>query len=933
MVTAQDILNDVQSRAKSLFGSAKEKVTGGLKTLGMVKNIAEPFVKEGLKRFEKNQPIKLSTVFGGIKRTFEEGKNLITGGAKQFAEGTTPSRIPFTGFDLPPKVAGAGKIALGALSPLNLPGNILEDITKQKVGEIPGLKETAIPGIAGFAANIITPIPGPSKLGKAEKAVSKLEGLAPDVIKAVEKLSTEDRNIMGKFVELVESGGAKKAMGQIGKDAQAIAEGLGLEKGITNKKLAEVFNKAVEFADTKGVRPIVEATKVVTEKATRFISEIPQPKSLLKLFGEDMTAKVPKPGAFQRIKEGIGSIFDTFRPLVDANIREARTVLSRTPLGKTLADGLDRVFNRYQTLEGQTVNTFQKMVAGFSDVEFTQALDFREGIVSQVSERVSQLAKSLDKIFEPFADLAQKTGLEIRLPDGTAIPWQPRTGYVPHIVDIEKLKQFKDVTINFLVKTNQLSQEVASKLVNGMLEGKSSSSLLSAISPETTPKLFGNLEFARVIDFPTEVLKRGKDLVVDYIHAASKRIAQAEEFGPVNQKLEDLITKISGESPDAKLIEEVTMRELGLQKKDFGQEKVSSLLRAWQGVTKLGTAAISNLSQSVNTATTYGIGRTLMAIVNDIKNSTVSREFAMNAGGISEAAIREIMQESTGVASKVGRAFTAPGFQKVETFNRAVAANAGKSYVLDEFGRLLKGAKGSAENLKKMGVDVAEAVKSGKLSENDLINAARTAVKETQFTVRPLDLPANWTTTYGRVVTQFKNFAFKQGQFVAKNVISPAIQLIKTGGREGSLTPLIRYTLLGTLVGEGVADTKALITGRERPTDPLQRVVDNILSVGGVGLPADLYKAVTTRGAQGLLSWITGPTITEAAEIGAGVADVVRGKGFTKLGRTLSRDIPVIGPRVSKTLFPTKGKSGEVGGSLLENIFGRGTSGPIMAPR
>ena len=70
-------------------------------------------------------------------------------------------------------------------------------------------------------------------------------------------ISNEDRDIMGKFVTMVEEGNARKILGPIGNDAQSIAEGLGLDVTQGTKSLAKKFNMIIEAMDKQGIKPKV----------------------------------------------------------------------------------------------------------------------------------------------------------------------------------------------------------------------------------------------------------------------------------------------------------------------------------------------------------------------------------------------------------------------------------------------------------------------------------------------------------------------------------------------------------------------------------------------------------------------------------------------------------------------------------------------------
>ena len=91
-------------------------------------------------------------------------------------------------------------------------------------------------------------------LGSSKKYLKEFDELGTDINK-LRMLSLEDRDIMGKFTEMVERGKGKNNLGELGLNAQIIAEGLGLKKNLTNTQLAKEFDKVIELADVKEIVP------------------------------------------------------------------------------------------------------------------------------------------------------------------------------------------------------------------------------------------------------------------------------------------------------------------------------------------------------------------------------------------------------------------------------------------------------------------------------------------------------------------------------------------------------------------------------------------------------------------------------------------------------------------------------------------------------
>jgi len=588
--------------------------------------------------------------------------------------------------------------------------------------------------------------------------------------------------------------------------------------------------------------------------------------------------------------------------------RSARSTFKQVPGGEQMVRSMDEAFDLGQKVMGNATKRFKVIADDLTAEEFEQVLDVRENLIKPANARIARAAKELGVILDDFGRSAKEIGLEVRNPlTNKTVDFAPIGDYIPHRVDLKKLAASKDEVIQHFVNTGQIPDvKKATTFIEGILEEKPFISLAREIMPQASwPKRYGSLEYARLFEWPREVLQRDKRLISDYINRASMRLGQAQIFGPENELVADFFRGVRGKEFGKEAVD-LVKRELGIAPTTLvkrANERLASKLRVFQTTTKLGTAAISNAFQSVNTATSYGIGPTTRAIWEDLFGNKQTAEFAMDAGVAVESALRQMAEEFLGPGARKARIqkfITAPGFTQTETFNRRVAAWAGRIFASGEFDKLLKNLdnKAAREAIEKLGINVDDALKAGKLSEDDLIRAGRKAVETTQFTTRVLDMPPAWTTTWGKVLTQFKNFSYKQGQFVADEVVKPALQ--------GNLTPLARYTILGMLLGEVSGDIKSLIRGTKRPEKFLDRMADNIGQIGGAGAPAELIESVKRRGRLGLYEFITGPTVGDFAELLTTMLQAFEGK-LEPIEKFMIRQIPVFGPKIKRELFPRKG--------------------------
>ncbi|MGQ9847525.1 MAG: hypothetical protein ACUVQP_08515, partial [Bacteroidales bacterium] len=655
------------------------------------------------------------------------------------------------------------------------------------------------------------------------------------------------------------------------------------------------FNKQMAIADQD------LKSKYNLKSATEFFNE--QEEASQKLTEAEMLnikSGLPPQGLPSQPTPIKPSKAQAIKNLSDQLIKESRDILNDMgEAGKQLATRLDNMNNAGERMAGNLIADYKNLTKNISEIELERILKYLDGQDINLTSKESIVANGLRKQLNKIADEAIKNGLEIKLPNGTKIPFSPLEDYIPHMIDREKLKMYADETVDYLLKTGQMTDEkAATDFVNDLIKGMKVTDAYQRYFGQNVPRRFGNLEFARLVDFPKEVLRYDKNLIPEYLEGASRRIHEVKNFGPNDEILINLLNNLEKNGYDARVADEIMKRNLGIIRENPALAEGVKTIRQIEAATKLGLSAISNLGQSVNTASKFGIRNTLKNIFKSA--SPEAQEFALRSGATVESAIRQIKEEmgGEGKLSKI----IAPGFNVVERFNRIVAANTGKDFVEQRFKAFLKNPYDpvALEDLKKMidNFNPEKALKLGKLTEEQLQQAAQKAVELTQFKTRPIDLPPTWSSLGGRLLTQFKTFSYKHGQFIKDEVLMPAI-------RGKNYGPLIRYLILGLIVGEGIADVKAFIRGRERPTNLVERALDNLASVGGFGLLQDVMQTAQ-RGPEAVLNWIAGPTTSDVAKLAGGTGLALQGKPKT-LGRFALGNIPIIGQPLANTIFPPRG--------------------------
>lgn len=568
--------------------------------------------------------------------------------------------------------------------------------------------------------------------------------------------------------------------------------------------------------------------------------------------------------------------------LYDQALVKSRNILnSMGDAGKQLASKIDNYYNNSERMVGGASADYQQVVKNLSPQSLENVLRSLDGQQIQLNPAETQAAAQLRSVLNQFASGAQQANLLIRRPDGSTVPFQPLGNYLPHSIDINKLAENKDLAIKSLVDSGQLPNiDVATNIVNDLIKGTPLSEAYRRFMPNI-PHLMGNLEYSRILDFPSEVLRYDKKLLPDYFVGSARRIHQAINFGPNNEAIQPLLDKLHTAGYDAQTADQIVKQNLGMIEGNKALQQGLGALKGLQATTKLGLSAISNAGQTVNTATKYGITKTIQGMADAL--TPKGKDFALRTGAIVEDFLREIERDSTG-STPILEKITAPGFKMVERFNRTVAANVGKR--------------------------VAESM--GITDPAEIQKFAQEAVNTTQFKTRPIDLPPLWQDPVAKVLLQFKNFSYQHTDFILHEVLAPAAK--------GNIGPLARYLALGLAVGEGIGDVKATVRRRDRPTNLVERGLDNLSAVGGAGFIQDAFQAAQ-RGPEAMVSWIAGPTIGDVGKFAGGVGLALSGKPKT-LARAALGAIPVVGQPISNTLMPPQGAYKSRTPDLIQEAIG-----------
>lgn len=563
--------------------------------------------------------------------------------------------------------------------------------------------------------------------------------------------------------------------------------------------------------------------------------------------------------------------------------RVRNVIASQGPAGQELAQNLLNQRDRAETLAGDFVSRMPT-VRNLSKADFANFVDAAEGKAKPLNATVAKAVGEWNTIRNEIHGLA-----------GDQLDIGKIENYFPHHFDPKQFTRNWQSNIQHLIKTGQAA------------DATDAAQKLRYAADVVRNRKYGNLEASRIVDLPG--YDKTKEALFNYIEGASNRISQAETFGPKDEKSLSLINQIAQSGGDADTVKHMYDIAVGAKKYGQGSKQLTGALRRFNTTTKLGLGALTNMGQNVNTATVTGPVRTLAGMVGAMKPE--AQDFALKAGITLDGVLSDL-KEGGGFAGKVMGKLSAPGFNKVEKFNRVTAAWAGKGYAEDMAKAAANGSQAGIEALQKMGLNPEAIIKrGGSLTPEETIKAARNVVERTQFKVDPQDLPGWANSPWGKTVAQFRTFSYNQTAFLGREILQPA--------QKGNFAPLARFLAVGLPVGAALTETTNVLRNRKSEENPAKRVMQYAQKVGGAGLASDLITGLFPMNGKYLdpnrattlaVSTLAGPTFGSLAEGYGALTNAIQGKP-QNLERFALRQTPIVGSTLQNTLLPYQSQNGQ----------------------
>jgi len=369
------------------------------------------------------------------------------------------------------------------------------------------------------------------------------------------------------------------------------------------------------------------------------------------------------------------------------------------------------------------------------------------------------------------------------------------------------------------------------------------------------------------------------DAGIQALHSAEHRIATLPLVGKKGEILDTVTKAIEGEGFNSEKFRTITDVIVGRKYYNQSMQRAASMMTGLQVSSKLTLAVFANATQSINTITWVGMKPFYQGAIKAFNKST--RDELNHTLGVYHGASQAIARSADNQGIIAGPAdrlaewtLKYSGFDSVERFNRMLAGTTALSLIDDTIAKASTGKlRGNLLDrrrrmLGELGIDLDGTLNKILVRGDDYLKeeggefmrlraaGAIAGAQKTQFFGGKTRNPQFWSSPVGRVAFQFKSFALGQSRF-----IRDAIWVEASHGNYG---PLATILSLSPIAGEAVRDIKAIIKGKERTDDGVQRFVNDIAAVGGMGLFSDTI-AAARWGRLG--NFLFGPTIGDGMDL------------------------------------------------------------------
>lgn len=648
--------------------------------------------------------------------------------------------------------------------------------------------------------------------------------------------------------------------------------------------------------------------------------------------------------------------------------------------GEEIAERINKMHDDERDMMGVPSRLYleYKMLSGDEKIEFNRIrnkmmLEEAEPL-SIKSERVKILNNKFNEYYRSVAKEAEDLSMETYdISTNQKRDFHGREVYDPRILDEAKLqKLYPDKKSKGRSGLNRIREinDKAERVYQYMIDTKQAKDRADAIdklnkymAKRTQVAKAGNLEFSRIdnVRLPEEYyISNPLERLVKYSTKISRRIAHAKQFGIEGDIASSLLDKIKTDGYNEPFVRELLRYETGnLTDKEITQMGWVNPLKSIQAITKFSPfTTLRNSLQGFLGSTTRG---NLKAGVQGLLKGLLDRQARIKAyesGALADTIESVVMKEFGGENNFTSKYLTLIGFTQTDRINRVISSSAGEIFYKDMLSRIKRDSilKGRAlREFKKIGLDPELVVKRGEFTEAEINMIRRKFAGDSQFNIRPSDLPLFWSSPMGKLVTQWKPFGYKMTQLISENVFKEL--------KHGNVLPLITFLAAYNIGGEAVnilIDSVRSIFNfnpykddkeKESITDKMvitrisrgnwdkvaSRIIDNLSGLGALSMFVDVYRGIgygkspTGDITAGVSNYLLGPTLSTGVNVSAKILGPLIGmkwfddedtKGMDALRKTalgiynmIFTNIP--GAGIPRTLGLTK-----MGEDWLKDVLG-----------
>lgn len=434
-----------------------------------------------------------------------------------------------------------------------------------------------------------------------------------------------------------------------------------------------------------------------------------------------------------------------------------------------------------------------------------------------------------------------------------------------------RAKSIKRIQDKVLAETGKVISDVsADRIFNNMIQEKTRTSALE-MRRMGVPGYIDNA--------PIEVMK-------DYLYRTSRRVLEAEMFGPNDEILNDILDKVQKASseaytrkfPNRPTVHEEAVKE-GLYWRGKANTVIQSVLRR-QSIDELfgdpngylsttrsltsavlftaGTGAMQSL-QIVNLMLNAGFGKTLTQLIRDVAIKS-SRQEAVDIlrahkhlqeviGHNLMGSVIDSTNRAAGFSVKSLSEFAAyklTGINHMDIYIRGLSTQLGKAKAIELFEAFKKGNKFSraaGEELLDSGIDPTGLTKDA-LSTQDILMYADYFQKRVNLTHNPAFGPSAWHNAHAQVLLQYKGILTE----LSSNIAESMKVKLKTEGTMPTMGATLTLLVGPQIAGEAIAALKnALLSKEEKVRSMAEHIIDNYAMFGTLGI-LSVFKDVDEYG-------------------------------------------------------------------------------------